>query len=115
MSDRMKLYPESVASAKVIYPAIAVILLLAMLKMPYGYYTFARIAVCGLSGWLCYKNWGTVRNMNNIWFWIFGIVAILFNPIIPVHLDREIWIWIDLLCVCIFIGLSFQVYFGKTK
>lgn len=36
------------------------------------------------------------------WAWVFGIIALLFNPIIPVHLSREIWAPIDIMAALIF-------------
>jgi len=34
------------------------------------------------------------RTKNNrvLWVWIFGVLAALYNPIFPVHLDRSTWI-----------------------
>jgi hypothetical protein len=31
-----------------------------------------------------------------------GLVALLFNPVVPVHLTREIWFFIDLAVAAIF-------------
>jgi len=32
----------------------------------------------------------------------FGLLALLFNPIIPVHLTRELWMFIDLGAAALF-------------
>jgi hypothetical protein len=31
------------------------------------------------------------------WVWAFGFMAVLFNPFFPIHLEREIWVIIDLI------------------
>ncbi len=76
-----------------------VMLLIALLPMPYGYYTLVRICVCVLSSFLAYKTW---QEKINLWMWIFIIIAILFNPIIPIYLSRELWAVIDIVVAIVF-------------
>jgi len=38
---------------------------------------------------------GYSANRNSKYPLIFGIIAIIFNPIIPIHLNRELWAFID--------------------
>ena len=81
---------------------IAFLLLLAVLPLPYGYYTFLRWITCGMAAFTAYIayqwefKWAT---------WIFIPLAILFNPIIPIHLTKEIWQPIDIVGAIIF-GVS---------
>ena len=70
----------------------AILLFWALGKHPYGYYTLLRFVVCGVSAYGA--NFSAQLRRNN-WAWIFGIVALLFNPIIPIHLNRDIWAFID--------------------
>lgn len=77
---------------KVLLPAFAIVValsLLALFKMPYGYYTFLRIVVfsCGIATAVI----GFKAKETAIWAWTAVAIAILFNPIISVHLDREVW------------------------
>ncbi len=78
-------------------------LLIALIQMPYGYYTLMRIVVFGATSLLAYnelKAYGSV----SIWVLLLGGLALLFNPIIPIHFSREIWAPIDVLAaVAIFI------------
>lgn len=72
-----------------------VLLLVATIRMPYGYYTLTRIVVCGLAAYLAYAGWqGTI--FSRLWSTIFGLVAVLFNPILPVYLSRRTWYPIDI-------------------
>ncbi|MFW9851823.1 MAG: DUF6804 family protein [Candidatus Thorarchaeota archaeon] len=37
------------------------------------------------------------------WVWIMGIIVVLFNPIVPIHLSKGIWQAIDFVTAIIFI------------
>lgn len=77
----------------IIVRIIAIFLLIwALDGHPYSYYTLLRFAVCGVSAYSAYF---ALKLEKNGWAWTFGIIAILFNPIIPIHLDRETWKFID--------------------
>lgn len=72
---------------------VAVILLFwALDKHSYGYYTLLRFVVCGVSAYGAYF---AVELGKNGWAWTLGIIAILFNPLIPIHLDKDTWAVID--------------------
>lgn len=73
---------------------IAVILLvLALGRHPYGYYKLLRLVVCGVTVYGVYF----AAKMEKIgWVWPFGIIAVLFNPLIPIYLRRGTWQFIDL-------------------
>jgi len=74
-------------------------LLIAVAPLPYGYYTLLRLVVTGVLGWAAYISY--TRN-NYVLPWIFILIALLFNPIIKVHFQKEIWIVIDI-AVCVFL------------
>ena len=63
-------------------------LLLAPLHWPYGYYTLLRLVVCGVAGYSAYVALASDRVGLA---WVLGGIALIFNPIIPIHLSREIW------------------------
>lgn len=80
------------------------LLLIALLPMPYGYYTLVRICICLYSAFLAYKSW---EEKIDIWMWIFIVIAVLFNPIIPIYLNRELWAIIDIvIAIVFFISIS---------
>ncbi len=84
-----------------VIPAIiaAVMLLAAVAPLPYGYYQFLRWVICGISIFIAVEayNWGKKWAA-----WLFGPIAVLFNPLIPIHLTKEIWQLIDLGCALLF-------------
>jgi len=68
--------------------------------MPIGYYTFLRIVVFAGSLLAIYNEYeGKITG----WIITFGLIGVLFNPIIPVYLhDKVIWIVIDIVAAIIF-------------
>lgn len=70
-------------------------LLLAILPTwPYVYYQLLRIVVCITAAIGAYHAFETERTG---WVWVLSIIAILFNPIAPIHLDKETWVVPDLI------------------
>lgn len=85
-------------------------LFLALSRHPYSYYILLRWVVCGTSAYGAFKS---VELEKSGWAWVFGIIALLFNPIIPVHLSREIWAPIDIMASLIFVVSIFTIRRGK--
>lgn len=77
----------------------------AVLPLPLFYYTFLRIIVFVASAITVYY-FGRQKEFR--WLMIFGIVLILFNPIIPIHFYRKsVWIPIDIAIGILFLLLVF--------
>ena len=87
----------------------AVMLLLALFPLPYGYYTLLRLIVCGAVAYLAYREFDVAQRSSG-WFFILGVIAVLFNPLIPIHLSREIWAPIDVVVAIILI-----IHWFRTK
>ncbi len=91
--------------------AIASLFLAIIPVWPYRYYILLRLVVCGTVSYLAYriyKEKELEQLKANVTPLI--IVAVLFNPIIPVYLIRLIWLPID-----IGIGLYLFVILNKLK
>ena len=87
---------------KLIYIAAAVLCIIAVFPLPYGYYTFLRISVSIVG---CIAAFDLVNKGNPLWV-IFAGIVILFNPLIPIHLSRDVWFFIDLIVAGLFGGQS---------
>ena len=71
----------------------SVILFLAVLDgWQYGFFTLLRFVVFFATAYIA---WIAYTEGNEIWVWMLGFIAILFNPFIPIYLTREIWVVID--------------------
>ena len=92
MKGRPHLIPALVA-------AIMLIIGIAPLSY-YGYYQLLRWIVCGVAVFIAITSyrWGKMWAVG-----IFGVVAVLFNPILPIHLTKQIWQPIDAACAVLFV------------
>lgn len=61
---------------------------------PYGFFTLLRFVIFASSA---YVAWMAYETQKEKWVWIFGFLAVLFNPFIIIHLNRELWSAIDLI------------------
>jgi hypothetical protein len=92
--------PESKTSISSRIPAIVSVILLGIsfLGWPIGFYSILRIIVAATAVYYAYRIY-TVA-MSGYWFWLFVGIAILFNPLIPIHVgDKSIWQVIDWLAI----------------
>jgi hypothetical protein len=84
-----------------VYFVCALLLFIALADLPSGFYTFLRIVVFISSVIGIIQE---VKNGINFWVIAFGLLGILFNPIIPVYLyDRSLWAPIDVIAGIVFI------------
>ena len=74
-------------------------LALALIELPYGYYVLLRIVVCGACAFLAFAEDESGRKR---WAWALGMVAVLYNPIFPIHLNRGLWIVINFATIWFF-------------
>lgn len=97
-----------------ILPIIGSIFLgVALSDMPYGYYKLLRIFIFVITGCLLFYSYHAKKTA---WSWLFGIIAYIFNPIIPMHMDRATWQLVDVSVIVLFVVwlLSFWNEFKKT-
>jgi len=79
------------------------LLLGALTRQSYGYYNFLRLVTFLTTSYGIYRA-NKIKNAN--WLWIFGIGAFIFNPLLPIHLSRQIWALIDVgMAIVLFISL----------
>ena len=72
----------------------AFLLLWALGAHPYGFYVLLRWVVCAVAMYSALEAYG--RSKKGL-VWILGVMALIFNPFIPVYLGRATWRPIDLL------------------
>ena len=79
---------------KVVSYGVVGVILVAFLDPPYyPYYGLLRIIVCGYSAVAAYLYFHDSQANTGI---LFALIALLFNPITPIGLGREIWLVIDI-------------------
>ena len=77
---------------------VAILMLLWALNPgnPYGYYILLRWVCCGIFAYLAFR--GAEQGLQG-WVWVFGITAAVYNPILPVHLTRELWLVVNIVTI----------------
>jgi len=85
----------------------AAVLFIGVFPLPIGYYTLLRLVVTAAAAYIAYDTFQTDKQSG--WIWVFGFVAILFNPLIPIYLDKELWMIIDFAVAVLFIIYSRKV------
>lgn len=94
----------------IILAVLAVLLLLCLADMPYGFFQIVRFlafAGFGYSAYLQYKS----KNMDRMI--LFGVLALLFQPFIPLALGRTIWNIVDVVVAGYLIYILVQKHFKK--
>ncbi|HOY47267.1 MAG TPA: hypothetical protein PLZ05_01530 [Alphaproteobacteria bacterium] len=83
------------------FVVVCVLLGIALLPLPYGYYQFLRWVVCGVSVYVLINQYNKKSDLS------FGLIisAILYNPISTIHLDKIIWSVINIITIFYFIHL----------
>jgi hypothetical protein len=74
-----------------VWIGLALALFLALLDWPYGYYQFLRLAVCAGAAFIAFATW----RASPVWGCALVALALLFNPLVPVHFERGTWALID--------------------
>ena len=110
--DRIENYMSKIKKLKFSKtPAIivSILLLLTFFSWPYGYYTFLRIAVTGVTIYYSYYIYEhNLIEKLNFWFWGLIVIMILFNPLFPIYLDRTTWGILDILTAVFFVGFVYN-------
>ena len=82
---------------------MAVLLLLCLVPMPYGYYQLVRFIAMIVFGFMAYQYYNQKKVQFTI---IFASLALLFQPLIKISLGRALWNIVDVI-VAIFLVILF--------
>lgn len=88
---------------------IAVLLLICLADMPYGFYQLVRFAATAAFAYLSYDYFKTNQDVTGI---IFALLAVLFQPFFKIALGRTLWNAIDIIVA---IGLFYLIIMNFNK
>ncbi len=94
---------------------IAVMLLLAWLDMPYGYYMFLRLSVAAYAVFCFIQHLHSPSRHRELFLILSAGLFLLYQPIIKVPFDREIWQWVNLATVGVVYTLTRRDNPAKTE
>lgn len=86
--------------------AIAVLLLLCLADMPYGYYTLVRFAATATFAYLAYDSFKSKEDGKGFFF---ATLALLFQPFFKIALGRTMWNIVD-----VFVAIVLIYFFIKA-
>lgn len=91
---------------------IAVLLLLCLADMPYGFYQLVRFASAAAFAYLAYDYFRMKRDVLGL---LFTALALLFQPFFKVALGRTIWNLVDVVVAVVLIVLIVNAFGGKRR
>jgi hypothetical protein len=65
---------------------------------PYGYYEILRWVVSGVA---VYSAFNAYEKEKFGWVFLMALIAIIFNPFAPIHLEKESWALVDFLAAIV--------------
>ena len=94
---------------KIVKLVLAVLMLLCLADMPYGFYELMRFVVTLGFGYLAYDYYqaGQVK-----WVVTFGVLLLLFQPFFKLALGRDLWNVVDVLVA---VGLIYLLVKERNK
>ncbi|MFC1594891.1 DUF6804 family protein [Patescibacteria group bacterium] len=79
--------------------AVAMLLLAIPSIWPYAYFQVLRWVVMGVAIFNAYLAY---HSNIKTWLWIMVVIAVLFNPIMPLYLGKDMWVVIDIITALLF-------------
>ena len=86
----------------ILWIAPLVVMGIGLLPMPYGYYFLSRLVV-----FVCAIYFAMQLNSQSdtTMVWVFGFFALLYNPIIPIHLgSKGLWVIVNVVTAVVFVA-----------
>ena len=81
----------------------AAMLFLGAAPLPYGYYSLLRLVACGVFGFAAF----TAHERRKTFLpWVYGLIAILFNPIFKIHLSKGTRGSLDIVAALVLLATS---------
>jgi hypothetical protein len=79
---------------------------------PYAYYILLRWVCCAVFAYLAFQS---LEQGKIGWVWIMGTTALIYNPILRVHLNRELWSVVNVVTIGIALTSIFTLREKKEK
>ena len=98
-------YDPMIEKLRPAFIIIAIGSLIALLHMPYGYYTLLRLAIfsCGIAAAIL----GFRQRGAEALSWGCVAFVVLFNPLVPIHMHRSTWTFFNIAAAVFFGWLAF--------
>lgn len=81
----------------------AAMLFIGAAPLPYGYYMLLRLVACGVFAFAAFVSFDRKHKTLP---WVYGLLALLFNPIIKIHLPKETWAFVDIAAAILLLTIA---------
>jgi hypothetical protein len=82
------------------------------LPLPYAYYELLRFVVTPVAIWTAY----IANEKKEIYLmWCYIVVAVIFNPVIKVHLPKELWVAVDIVSCVLLLLTAIRITKQSTE
>ena len=81
---------------------VSIMLLLCLADMPYGYYELVRLVAAAVFAYFAYDGF---RARHDARIFVFGALALLFQPFVKVALGRTVWNVVDVVVAVVLIAM----------
>ena len=99
-TDKKDSVKNNVAKLYFIPLALAILLFVSACDLPYGFYTFARIAV--FFGSAIFMIWYfSITDSFSVICCLSILIAIIWNPFIPIYMSKDAWVSFDIIAAII--------------
>jgi hypothetical protein len=65
---------------------------------PYGYYMLLRWICCAVFIYLAFE---AHKRRRDAWVWVYGLIAVTYNPILRISFKRDMWSIVNIITVVI--------------
>ena len=89
---------------------VAVLLLLCLADMPYGFYQLVRFVAAVAFAYLSYDYF---KSKKDVMGFVFAALALLFQPLLKVSLGRTLWNLVDILVALGLLYLIIRAFKNK--
>lgn len=100
----------SIKYDKMIYMILGIMMLLSLAPMMQAYSMIMNVVVFAMCAWMSFNSW-RAHKMDNMWFIVFAIIAVIFNPLMILNLGMQMWMMLKILFTLMF----FYMFFNASK
>ena len=94
--------------ALILFIPAGLLIISNLITVTAGFNAFVKMIICFSSGTIIFYGFKSAKGINETII-IFSLILILFNPVFPIHLEKELWLPINLLTSGIYIYGYFNV------
>ena len=103
---------ETILLSASVAVACALLLLAASMRFPYDFYSVLRLVVAVTFALLARRFW---HHRNSGWRLGLAAFAVLYNPLLPVHLARGIWVPVNIATAVVLLAALYETAFRQQR